>query len=228
MPAPSPLAFWARRQAHETAIHRYDAQSAAAAARRAPAAAFDPAFAADGVDELIMGFAARTTLPPATTATASGDGGDGAAVADRPRAGRRRRAGTSASPTAAARSAALVEPRRPRAADCTLDGPAAGLYAFLWNRVRRRPGRPHDHRRPGDPGRLEHPRPRPLVAAMSSRRAPPAPASGAVPCHHAIDPQRLLSPRQRSETPPVTSASDPTPPVTYASDRSSSHLRQRP
>ena len=35
MPAPSPLAFWARRQAHETAIHRYDAQSAAAAARRA-------------------------------------------------------------------------------------------------------------------------------------------------------------------------------------------------
>ena len=30
MPAPSPLAFWARRQAHETAIHRADAESAAA------------------------------------------------------------------------------------------------------------------------------------------------------------------------------------------------------
>ena len=29
MPAPSPLAFWARRQAHETAVHRYDAQGAA-------------------------------------------------------------------------------------------------------------------------------------------------------------------------------------------------------
>src|SRR5437762_8081947 len=28
MPAPSPLAFWARRQAHETAIHRADADSA--------------------------------------------------------------------------------------------------------------------------------------------------------------------------------------------------------
>lgn len=27
--APSPLAFWARRQAHETAIHRADAQLAA-------------------------------------------------------------------------------------------------------------------------------------------------------------------------------------------------------
>ena len=29
MPAPSSLAFWARRQAHETAIHRADAESAA-------------------------------------------------------------------------------------------------------------------------------------------------------------------------------------------------------
>jgi uncharacterized protein (TIGR03083 family) len=29
MDAPSPLAFWARRQAHETAIHRADAESAA-------------------------------------------------------------------------------------------------------------------------------------------------------------------------------------------------------
>src|SRR5579859_3729716 len=27
LPAPSPLAFWARRQAHETAIHRVDAES---------------------------------------------------------------------------------------------------------------------------------------------------------------------------------------------------------
>ncbi|GGW36832.1 hypothetical protein GCM10010381_21870 [Streptomyces xantholiticus] len=29
LPAPSPLHFWARRQAHETAVHRADAQSAA-------------------------------------------------------------------------------------------------------------------------------------------------------------------------------------------------------
>src|SRR5262249_27180621 len=28
LPAPTPLAFWARRQAHETAIHRVDAESA--------------------------------------------------------------------------------------------------------------------------------------------------------------------------------------------------------
>lgn len=28
LPAPSPLAFWARRQAHETTVHRVDAESA--------------------------------------------------------------------------------------------------------------------------------------------------------------------------------------------------------
>jgi uncharacterized protein (TIGR03083 family) len=55
--APSPLAFWARRQAHETAIHRVDAEQAAG---RASAPAFEPAFAADGVDELIMGLLARS------------------------------------------------------------------------------------------------------------------------------------------------------------------------
>ena len=52
--APSPLAFWARRQAHETAIHRADAESAAGATPEYPAD-----FAADGVDELIMGFGRR-------------------------------------------------------------------------------------------------------------------------------------------------------------------------
>jgi uncharacterized protein (TIGR03083 family) len=52
LPAPSPLAMWARRQAHETAMHRVDVELAAG---RLPAA-FDPEFAADGVDELLLGF----------------------------------------------------------------------------------------------------------------------------------------------------------------------------
>lgn len=52
--APSPLAFWARRQAHETAIHRVDAESAAG-----DVTGFPPAFAADGVDELLLGFVSR-------------------------------------------------------------------------------------------------------------------------------------------------------------------------
>jgi uncharacterized protein (TIGR03083 family) len=51
LPAPSPLAFWARRQAHETSIHRADVEGAVG-----PVTPFDPAFAADGVDELLTGF----------------------------------------------------------------------------------------------------------------------------------------------------------------------------
>ncbi len=57
LPAPSPLAFWARQQAHETAIHRVDAQQAAGNA----VTAFPADFAADGIDELIMGFFGRGT-----------------------------------------------------------------------------------------------------------------------------------------------------------------------
>jgi uncharacterized protein (TIGR03083 family) len=58
--SPSPLAFWARRQAHETTIHRVDAQLAAGV----PVAGLDtfaPGLAADGIDELIMGFGGRAS-----------------------------------------------------------------------------------------------------------------------------------------------------------------------
>ena len=49
LPAPSSLAMWARRQAHETAIHRYDAESAADDRR-----GFEPVFASDGIDEILL------------------------------------------------------------------------------------------------------------------------------------------------------------------------------
>jgi uncharacterized protein (TIGR03083 family) len=52
--APTPLAFWARRQAHETAIHRVDAESAAG-----DVTGFQPGFAADGIDELLLRFVVR-------------------------------------------------------------------------------------------------------------------------------------------------------------------------
>lgn len=55
LPAPSPLAMWARRQAHETAIHRIDAELAA----KIDLSPLDPRFAADGVDELVYGFVGR-------------------------------------------------------------------------------------------------------------------------------------------------------------------------
>jgi len=129
LPAPSPLAFWARRQAHETAIHRFDAQLAAARAKAtatdtatatpSPLDAFDPGFADDGVDELVMGFAAgRRYTPNSTEQTLAIKATDTAGrwhirIAD----GRRR-----------------VE-RGDHPADCVLKGPAAGLYALLWNRA---------------------------------------------------------------------------------------------
>jgi uncharacterized protein (TIGR03083 family) len=58
--APPPRRFWARRQAHETTIHSVDAT--AARLRRWPTAAdvaIDPMLAADGIDELLMGFITR-------------------------------------------------------------------------------------------------------------------------------------------------------------------------
>jgi uncharacterized protein (TIGR03083 family) len=58
--APPPRRFWARRQAHETTIHSVDATSAAC--RRWPTASdveVDPLLAADGIDELLMGFVTR-------------------------------------------------------------------------------------------------------------------------------------------------------------------------
>ncbi len=92
MAAPSPLAFWARRQAHETAIHRADADSAAGDVPGYPAE-----FAADGIDELIMGFGQRRKYRPETgpggilrvTADDTGDGWQ-AILAERPGPGRPR------------------------------------------------------------------------------------------------------------------------------------------
>ena len=54
-PASSAKLYWARRMAHETAIHRVDADLAGGYG----VAGFDPEFAADGVDELLTGSADR-------------------------------------------------------------------------------------------------------------------------------------------------------------------------
>jgi uncharacterized protein (TIGR03083 family) len=133
LPAPSPLAFWARRQAHETAIHRVDAELAAGGSVTSP----DPAFAADGIDELIMGFLAR----------------DERRLTDEQRAGGRRRVRVRAADGAGEWQVELTEDGERAAsvrrgsggghadctlagpADCTLAGPAAGLYLVLWNRA---------------------------------------------------------------------------------------------
>ena len=114
LPAPSPLAFWTRRQAHETAIHRADAELAAAG----PVTPFEPGFAADGIDELVTGFAPRkkqaghaTTRTLQLHATDTGD-----------------------------RWHVIIGPdgtqghRRPGQGGTVLTGPASELYLLLWNR----------------------------------------------------------------------------------------------
>lgn len=58
-PAPGARAFWARRQAHETGIHRFDAESA-----RGGGEPFPTEVALDGVDEW-LGLATRRAHAPA-------------------------------------------------------------------------------------------------------------------------------------------------------------------
>ncbi|MFH8624470.1 maleylpyruvate isomerase family mycothiol-dependent enzyme [Streptomyces vietnamensis] len=119
LPAPSPLAFWARRQAHETTVHRADAESALTGTP-GPVA---PAVAADGIDELLAGFHARDrsrvrTPEPRTLRVRTADTGDVWTV----------------------RLSATEPPRTARedgggAVDTELSGPADQLYLALWNRL---------------------------------------------------------------------------------------------
>ena len=115
LPAPSPLAFWARRQAHETAIHRADAEAAGG-----PISPFPPDFAADGIGELLDGFVSRPrdklrADPPRTLQIPASDADMEWVVIVGPE---------------------RAEVRHEHAgADCTVQGSASDLYLLLWNRL---------------------------------------------------------------------------------------------
>ncbi|MFF4800714.1 maleylpyruvate isomerase family mycothiol-dependent enzyme [Streptomyces sp. NPDC001351] len=118
LPAPSPLAFWARRQAHETTVHRIDAESA----RGGAPSGIDPGFAADGIEELLRGFHGRPKSKvrsdePRVLRVRATDA-EGAVWTVR----------LSQEPPVAVREAAGD-------ADCEVAGPAAQLYLALWNRL---------------------------------------------------------------------------------------------
>ena len=119
--APSPLAFWARRQAHETAIHRADADSALGVRPGYP-----PDFAADGIDELIMGFGQRRKYRP----PAERDGDMDVRTTD---TGHAWHVGAEDGRIQARRAPAAPDSADP--AGCTVTGPASGLYLLLWNRA---------------------------------------------------------------------------------------------
>lgn len=128
LPAPSPLAFWARRQAHETAIHRADAESATG-----PITPVAPSFGADGLDELLRFATRRRSLPvdgERSLALHATDGGGDWLVRLGP--------------------GGIAATRESGSADCSVRGTASDLYLLLWNR-RERDGLQVD----GDPAPLE-------------------------------------------------------------------------
>ncbi|MFI5551502.1 maleylpyruvate isomerase family mycothiol-dependent enzyme [Streptomyces sp. NPDC051738] len=121
-PNPSPLAFWARRQAHETTVHRFDAESA----RGGTPTGIATEFAVDGIDELLRGFHARsrsrvrTQEPRVLRVRASDTDADTDAVWT---------IRLSAEPPVTTRDASGGD------VDAEVSGPAAQLYLALWNRL---------------------------------------------------------------------------------------------
>lgn len=117
LPAPSPLAFWARRQAHETTVHRVDAESALGGEPTAVATDF----AVDGIEELLRGFHARSRSKVRT---------------EEPRVLRVRATDAEAAWTVRLSMQPPTSGRDERGdADCELAGPAARIYLALWNRM---------------------------------------------------------------------------------------------
>jgi uncharacterized protein (TIGR03083 family) len=158
-PSPSPLAFWIRRQAHETAVHRFDAESA----RGGAPTAVDTGFAVDGIDELLRGFHARSRSRVRTeeprvlrvratvAATTPGAGAHTGAQVDAQTGTHAGAVGTGdadgaggdggAGGTVAVWTVRLSQeppvtvPGASEEAHAELAGPADQLYLALWNRV---------------------------------------------------------------------------------------------
>jgi len=118
LPAPSPLAMWARRQAHETSIHRYDAQHATSAFT-----GFDPVFAADGVDELLYAFYESGSRTKGRRLAVSKDHLIQVHAID-----------TNDRWFMTVGPRAIAAARGGGHADLTISGTAADLYVSLWNR----------------------------------------------------------------------------------------------
>jgi len=120
LPAPSPLAFWARRQAHETAIHRSDAQAAATvvedSARKPNTILHDRELAQDGIAEMLLGFAARRSNAIARAATLALRPSDGDAW------------------LLTFGGERIVAEKIEADADASVRGTSSDIYLWLWNR----------------------------------------------------------------------------------------------
>ncbi|MEV4279183.1 maleylpyruvate isomerase family mycothiol-dependent enzyme [Actinoplanes xinjiangensis] len=115
LPAGSPLEFWARRQAHETAVHRADAEAAAGSRPR-----WSPDFAVDGIDEVLHGFFRRrperlAADPPLRMSLHATDAGRAWTIRMEPDR--------------------LYVDAGEQPAGLRLAGTASDLYLLLWNRA---------------------------------------------------------------------------------------------
>jgi uncharacterized protein (TIGR03083 family) len=111
LPAPSPLAFWARRQLHETTVHRADAEAAAGIP-----VTIDDAVARDGIEEMLLGFAKRRREFSPGTVRLDPRGGAGWLL------------------TLTAEGATTAAADDTTTADATVSGDAGQVYLWLWNR----------------------------------------------------------------------------------------------
>jgi uncharacterized protein (TIGR03083 family) len=111
--------FWARRQAHETAIHRLDAEHAAHG-ETVDHLVFDPEFAADGIDEaLTVMIARRPATASGTVLYHAADAGRAWLVTATD--------GERPSASAAVKSSELD-------ADASVVGTADAVYRAVWKR----------------------------------------------------------------------------------------------
>jgi uncharacterized protein (TIGR03083 family) len=120
LPAPSPVAFWARRQAHETTIHRVDAEVAVTGTAGEPVPV---EFAVDGVDELLLAFYGRPrnrvrSAEPRSLGLIAADADAAWLIRVTPEGAQNER----------------VAPDVAAAADGTVSAPAHTLYIGVWNR----------------------------------------------------------------------------------------------
>jgi len=119
---PGDVAFWLRRQAHEIAVHRWDATDAVTPGGAAP---FDPALAADGIDEWLELFVPRFLV----------DKGDGV-PADLVGASLHVHCTDTDGEWLLRLTADGVELERAHAkGDAALRGPASDLLLAVWHRI---------------------------------------------------------------------------------------------
>lgn len=107
------VAFWQRRMAQETLVHRYDAEAATGGFTP-----IDPALAADGVDEFLRVFVPRNDEPY--------QGPEGSILIEAADVGERWTVAAGREPRVVSEGGA---------ADTTLRAPAADLLMSLWRRT---------------------------------------------------------------------------------------------